>query len=263
MDNDKSVGIFDSGVGGTTVLKEIIKLLPKENIIYFGDNKNSPYGEKKEEEIQVHCLEILKFLLKKKCKAIVIACNTATAAAFEVLSKNSPVPVIGVISGGIKAAIEVTKNKKIGILATPFTVSSMAYINELEKKNMDLEIIQSPCKDLCPMIEAGWGKFKNRKFILEEYLSFFKNGTDTLILACTHYPIIKKDIEELFIGNIVDTAKETAMELLDVLNKNALKNNSDDLGEIKFYINGELGNFKNIAEDFLEIKILEVKQIDI
>ncbi|MGL4688042.1 MAG: glutamate racemase [Fusobacteriaceae bacterium] len=262
MDNKKCIGVFDSGVGGTTVLKEIIKLLPKENVIYFGDNKNSPYGEKSAEKIQEHCLKILEFLLEKKCKAIVIACNTATAAAMDILVKNSPVPIIGVISGGIKAALEVTENRKIGILATPFTVSSMAYIKEL-KKNEKVEILQSPSRELCPMIEAGWVKFENRKNILKKYLDVFNEGTDTVILACTHYPIIKKEIEEFFKGNIVDTAKETAMELLGVLRERKMLNGSNEFGKIEFYINGELGNFKSIGENFLEIKILNIKKISI
>ncbi|MGL5122871.1 MAG: glutamate racemase [Fusobacteriaceae bacterium] len=260
MSSNGSIGIFDSGVGGTTVLKEIIKLLPKENIIYFGDNKNSPYGEKTAEKIQEHCLRTFKFLLEKNCKVVVIACNTATAAAIDILTKKSGIPVIGVISGGVKAALKVTQNGKIGILATPFTVSSMAYVKEFEKKRK-IEIQQSPCKKLCPMIETGWEKFKNRKQVLYEYLNVFNKDIDTLILACTHYPIIREDIEELYKGNIVDTAKETAMELLEILNKKEILNKSQELGTIEFYINGELENFKSVAEKILKMKILNIKKI--
>lgn len=261
MKKNYNIGIFDSGVGGVTVLKEILALLPQENIIYYADNNNAPYGEKDRESLQKLCCNIVDFFMKNECKAIVIACNTATAAALKLLQKKYQIPIIGVISAGARIASEIGKNKKINILATPFTVNSNAYIDEFKRLSKDIEVFQEGCAELCPMIEKGWETFQDRNSILKSHLNNLSSEADTLILACTHYPIIKKDIKSFFSGNIVDPAKETALELLSILKGKNLLNRNHTRGEISFYVSGEILPFKKIAEKFLNFKIKSIKTL--
>lgn len=261
MLQNQSIGVFDSGVGGTTVLKEILNLLPNENIIYYGDGGNAPYGEKSTEEIQNLCCKILDFFMEKNCKAVVIACNTATAAALDLLRTTYPIPIIGVIAAGAKKAIESTDNLKINVLATPFTVLSKAYVKELEKLTKNISISQEGCPEFCPMIESGWESYPQRKEILKNHISKLSKEADTLILGCTHYPIIKGDIEDIFKGKIIDPAKETASELKELLENRDITNTSKNLGKIDFYVTGNEKNFKIIAEKFLNFKIENIYSI--
>ncbi|STO31828.1 Glutamate racemase [Fusobacterium necrogenes] len=261
MTNKQSIGIFDSGVGGTTILKEILSILPHENILYYGDSKNSPYGQKNTQEIKDLCYKILDFFMEKNCKVVVIACNTATAAALESLKKRYPIPIIGVINAGVKEALKLTKNKNIAILATPFTVSSRAYIKELTKFSTNILISQEGCPEFSTMIEIGWEKFKNREELLKQHISKLSKEADTLILGCTHYPLIRKDIEKQFSGNIVDPAVETALELFNLLKFNNNLNNSDSSGDLNFFISGDKNSFKIIAEKFLGLKINNIYSI--
>ncbi|MGL4392189.1 MAG: glutamate racemase [Fusobacteriaceae bacterium] len=263
MDNAENfIGVFDSGVGGLTVLKEILKLLPNENIIYFSDAGNSPYGEKSEKEIQTLCLNILDFLLDKKCKAIVIACNTATVAAIDIIREKTSVPIIGVIAGGVEEALRATKNKKIGILGTDFTVNSNAYKKELLVHDSNLEIFQSACTKFCPMIENGWENFEERFSVIEKYISIIPKDVDTLILGCSHYPLIENDIRKFFTKNIINPAKKTVLNLEKILcEKNILGENNNN-SEIKFFTTGEVETFKNLAEKFLCMKNLKIEKIN-
>lgn len=258
MKKNSSIGVFDSGVGGTTILKEILKALPHENIIYYGDSGNAPYGQKSKEEIQKLCCDIMDFFITNNCKAVVIACNTATAAAIDKLKANYSIPIIGVISSGAYGAAKITKNNRINILATPFTVSSNAYITELEKLSKNFTITQEGCPEFCPMIESGWENYDNRFDILQKHFAKLSKDADTLVLACTHYPIIRKDIEKYFSGNIVDPAKETALELYSLLESNNNLNNSDKMGKLDFFVTGNRENFKKVAEKFLGFEIKNI-----
>lgn len=245
------IGIFDSGVGGITVLKEIIKLLPNENILYYGDSKNAPYGEKSQEEIQKLSEDVTKFLIKEGCSVIVIACNTATAGALEYLRGKYPVHIIGVIDGGAKTALDISKNKKINIISTPFTAKSQAYMKKIREFSKEAQIYQEGCPTLCPMIEDGWKQENNE--ILEKHLNNLSKDADTLILGCTHYPLIIEEIEKYFSGNIVEPSYETAMELKKYMEKEGKLGKGK--GEIAFYISGDKEKFIKIAEKFLNIPI--------
>lgn len=262
MEKKYNVGVFDSGVGGTTILKEILTLLPRENILYYGDSGNAPYGQKTTEEIQKLCLKIVDFFNANNCKAVVIACNTATAAALEKLKENYSIPIIGVISAGAKAAVKITQNNKINLLATPFTVSSNAYVKEIAKFSKKVEVTQEGCAEFCPMIEAGWENFENREEILRGHLENLSTEADTLILGCTHYPIIRKDIEKYFKGNIVDPARETALELYTLLKLQDKLNPSDKRGKLDFFVSGDKKKFKDVAEKFLGIEITNIYSVD-
>ena len=255
MHNKYNIGVFDSGVGGTTVLKEVINLLPNENILYYGDSGNSPFGEKTPEEIQQLCRKIVNFFINNSCKAVVIACNTATAAALDILKKEFNIPIIGVISAGAKVAVNTTKNNSINILSTPFTALSSAYAKEIKKLSKNINVFQEGCPQFCPMIENGWENYENRESILKEHLNNLPKNSDTLILGCTHYPIIKKDIAKFFNGNIVDPAQETALELKNLLKSNNLLNNDNTNGKVSFYVSGDEKKFKNVAEQFLNFNI--------
>lgn len=258
----QSIGVFDSGVGGTTILKEILNLLPNENIIYYGDSGNAPYGQKTTEEIQKLCCKILDFFTANNCKAVVIACNTATAAALDRLTTLYSVPIIGVIAAGAKGAMKVTKNNHINILATPFTVNSMAYVKELEKLSKRLTITQEGCPEFCPMIESDWESHPERDEVVAAHVAKLSPEADTLILGCTHYPIIKEDIQKFFKGTIVDPAKETALQLYSLLKLSDGFNPEEKKGKLDFFVSGDKELFKGIAEKFLGFKINNIYSVD-
>lgn len=262
MEKATKIGIFDSGVGGITILKEVIKNLPNEDIVYFGDNKNAPYGEKTKDEIINFTIEGVNFLKSKGSKIAIIACNTATAAALESLKDKFNFPILGVIIPGAKLAIKKTKNNKIAVLATPFTCKIEAYSKEIEKLDEKIEVFNIPCKNLCPMIEKGWNNYSNRENILFEYLKEIPNNVKTVILGCTHYPIIKSDVER-FLDNhiIIDPAEELVLELKKVLKERELLTTKGEIGSIDFFVSGESYEFKKTAEEFLKIKISEIKKV--
>lgn len=262
MDKKSAIGVFDSGVGGITVLKELIDLLPSENIIYYGDSGNSPYGDKSQGEIQKLCINIVDFLIEKKCKMIVIACNTATKAAIDILREQYNLPVIGVIESGAKKALEVTKNNKVGILSTVFTAKTNAYLDEINKFASNVEVYQKGCKDLCPMIENGWETYEDRMTLLEEYIADLPEEIDTIVLGCTHYPLIVDDISKLTHGKcIIDPAKETSVVAKKTLESLDMLNDSKEDGKISFYVSGDVKKFGKIAEKVLLMKIDEIKSV--
>ena len=262
MSKEYNIGVFDSGLGGVTVLKELTKLLPNENIIYFGDTKNVPYGEKSKEEIQGFSSKIVNFLSANNCKVIIIACNTASIAAYEYLRNKYSVPIIGIIDSGIES---IHKNiyKEIGIVGTPFTVNSGEYPKRLKEKNNQLKITSVGCEKLCPMIEKGWENFNDRELILKGYLSHLPESCEALLLACTHYPFIINDIKKIFTRDILDPGKECAKEAYQLLKNNNLLNEQKDFGNIKFYVSGDKEIFKIKAEEFLDKKIDEISQVSL
>lgn len=248
---DAKIGLFDSGIGGISVLSELIKILPNEDFIYYGDSINSPYGDKNCDEIITFSIKIVDFLINNNCKIIVIACNTATAAAIEIIKKQFQVPIIGVINNGVKSAIKQTKSNNISVIGTTFTINSKIYIKEFNKVNNNLIIHQISCPKLCPMIENGWEGYEDRLDILKKYLDNIPENVDTLLLGCTHYPIIKHDIKKYFNKLIIDPAKETAKETRDTL-KNMNLLNQNGLGRVLFCVNSDMNkvikltNLKNI-----------------
>lgn len=262
MKKDYSIGVFDSGVGGTTVLKIMAEILPHENMIYYADSGNAPYGKKTVEELQSLCFNIMDFFLKNRCKAVVIACNTATAAALTAIKERYDIPVIGVIIPGSKAAANISKNGHIAVLATPFTANSNAYGEEIKKFAKKASVYQEGCSELCTMIEEGWETFEDRGDILDGHISQFPGSADTLVLGCTHYPIIREDIEKYFSGKIVDPAKETVIELIDTLRDEDMLNNSKEKGKIEFFVSGDKEQFRKTAEKFLGFEVKKLYQIE-
>lgn len=262
----KSVGVFDSGIGGLTVAKEIMNILPNEDIIYFGDTARVPYGNKSKETIIKFSLQISRFLETKDVKAIVIACNTASAFALESIKNNFNIPIIGVISPGARAAVKSTKNKKIGIIGTEGTVSSGAYSKKINTIQEGFEIFSTPCPLFVPVAEEGWGEKKVSYMIAEEYLEDMKTiGVDTLVMGCTHYPLLNKVVQDVMGKEVVliNPAKETALELKDTLINLGIENKEDIIGSHKYYVSDNSEKFIKVGERFLNRKIEDILEIDI
>lgn len=261
------IGIFDSGIGGLTVLKKIKEKMPESHLLYYGDNKNAPYGDKKEEDIKNLCIKIGEFLYSNKVDAIVIACNTATAASLEELQKKFKIPIIGTIEPGIKSALKTTVNGNIAVIATPATVKMNAYKNTFDIHATNTEtLIQKSCKLFCPMIENGWKDFYGDYMtdeIVKLYIGEISKKIDTLVLGCTHYPIIKKDISEIFTGNIIDPALETTEELIKKISKLKPKNKRLTGDNLEFVVSSNKEQFLTFAEIFLEEKIKNIRILEL
>ena len=258
-----SIGVFDSGIGGLTVLKEIRKVLPNEKIFYFGDTARVPYGEKTKELITRYSKEIVEFLLDKEVSAIVVACNTATALALEELKKTFKIPIIGVIKAGAKTAINTTKSGNIGVIGTKATVNSKRYEEEIKKLSENIKVIAKACPLFVPAVEEGILDGKLVDQIIKTYLDDFEKEIDTLILGCTHYPLLKSAIGKIYTNlNIVDPARETALDLKEILEeKNLLKNDATKNKEVKYYVTDGKDKFKEIGIMFLDENIEKVELV--
>lgn len=254
MDN-RPIGIFDSGVGGLTVFKEIRNLLPNENLIYFGDTARVPYGNKSPVAVQKYSLEIAKFLEMQNIKMIVIACNTASALALSSLRNEVRIPVIGVIEPGVRAAIKSAhNNSSIAVIGTKATISSGAYQNRIKRLRNSINVIAVPCPLFVPIVEENLMNSKIAADAMEMYLSDLKK-TDikSLILACTHYPLLKNQISKFFGNNInlVDSAFETAKEVKETLEARRISTEQETPGKECFYVSDSPETFANIAANFL------------
>lgn len=211
MNKESSIGIFDSGIGGLTILKKIRELLPRENIIYYGDWKNNPYSEKSKEDIQNLSAKIMDFLIRNNCKAVVIGCSIFSAASLDFLKAQYKIPIIGMIEGGVKSAILESKQKKIAVMGSAFTIKSNVYEKSIKEINPEITVYQISCKALCTMLEKGWENYSDRIEVLESYLCQIPDTADTLILGGTHYPFILNDIKKFFNKKIVDSSVESAI----------------------------------------------------
>lgn len=257
-----SIGVLDSGLGGVSVLKSLIKLMPNEDMIYVGDTKNIPYGGKTKEEIKNLTLKIVDFLIMNKCKMIVVACNTASVAALDYLKKYCNIPIVGIIDAGVEVVLD-GDYKEVSILCTPFTAKSGIHKMKINKVDKKIKVNVVGCELLCPMIEKGWETVGNRDDILDEYMSHVSKSSEALLLACTHYPFIKKEIEKKFSGEIIVPSDECSREVYRTLREKKILNDNERKGRIEFYVTGEVENFKAKAEHFLEQKNLKVYKIDL
>ena len=222
---DSPIGVFDSGIGGLTVLHQIIEALPKENTVYLGDTARAPYGTKSVETVLRYSYENSEFLVEKGVKVVVVACNTSTAIALSQLKERLAMPVIGVIEPGVRRAIQRTKNKKVGVIGTEATIQSGAYTRALKAADSAIEVYSRACPLFVPLVEEGWTDNEVVEMTAKAYLQGFKqSGIDTLILGCTHYPLLKKAIRK-FMGpgvRLVDSAEETAKVVESVLKKTSI-----------------------------------------
>lgn len=250
----RPIGIFDSGVGGLTVFKEIRRLLPNEDIIYFGDTARVPYGGKSVKVIQKYSSEISRFLEIQGIKMLVVACNTASALAMNKLKNDSSVPVIGVIDPGVRAAVRAANGGKIGVIGTRGTINSEAYQTRILRLRRNLEVIARPCPILVPIVEENMIDSEIARLAIRMYLQEFQSaGVSSLILACTHYPLLKPIIRN-FIGDkvaLIDSAEETAIEVKEMLNARRIVGDEKHQGCDKFYVSDSPESFAEIGEAFL------------
>ncbi len=257
---NKPIGIFDSGFGGLTVMAAVAKLMPNENLIYFGDTAHVPYGTKSKKIVTDFATKISKFLVKNDVKMIVIACNTASAFSLDYLSKVIKVPIIGVIKAGSVMAAKITENKKVGVIGTEGTVKSSAYEKEIKKYDKTVKCFSKACPLFVPLVEEGWCDGKITENIIKVYTKeLVSKNIDTIILGCTHYPLLKKTIKKV-IGNkinIVDSASAVALQVKELLEeKNILKKAGK--GKYKFFVSDSPEKFKAIGNKFLGNKIVNV-----
>ena len=266
MTRDSAIGVFDSGIGGLTVVKRIHELLPNENIVYFGDTARVPYGSKSNETVIEYAVQDASFLAKKNVKLIVVACNTASSVALEVLQKKFDIPVIGVIEPGANYAFDKTQNNKIGVIGTYATINNHAYSAKLKAINPDAEVYEKACPLFVPLAEEGWTNHRAAELIAEEYLSELKKkGIDTLILGCTHYPILA-DVIQKAMGDevtLIDSGVAASAEVENYLNGRGIRNASVDIGSMEFYVSDVQTKFKEIASKFLGKEIPEIFKVDI
>lgn len=250
--NKNPIGIFDSGIGGLTVAKEIRKILPHEDIIYLGDTARLPYGTKSIESIIQFSTENTQFLISRGAKFIVIACYSSSSVALDILQKRSSLPIIGVIKPGAKRALELTKTGKIGVIGTTLTIYSGAYEKAFKELNARCEILGKACPLFVSLVEEGWFDHPATKLIAEAYLKPLKeDNIDTLLLGCTHFPLLMKVIGQTMGDiNYVDASREVGLELAHELKSLDLENPAGD-GSISIYLTDLSMNFKEIGERFL------------
>jgi glutamate racemase len=262
--HDSAIGVFDSGIGGLTVLHEIIESLPRENTIYLGDTARAPYGTKSVDTVLRYSYENSDFLVEKGVKILVIACNTSSALALERLQAELELPVIGVIRPGVRRALASTQNYKIGVIGTEATIQSGAYTKALKAANPALEVYSRACPLFVPLVEEGWTDNAVVEMTVSAYLESLKqSGIDTLILGCTHYPLLKKAIRK-FLGSgvrLVDSAEETAAEVAALLKKSSLARKTGR-GLHSFFVTDAPDRFIKVGRRFLGEKVESAVRIE-
>lgn len=269
MRKDAPIGVFDSGVGGLTVAREIMRQIPNEKIIYFGDNARVPYGSKSQETVTRYSEQIARFLRTFQVKTIVVACNTASAYALDALERDMDVPVIGVIKPGAKTAAELTRNGKIGVIATEATIGSQMYTKYIRSLNQNVTIYEKACPLFVPLVEEGLWEDPVTDEIARRYLTdLIDIDIDTLILGCTHYPLIRSTLRKIMGDRVtlVNPAYETAIELKQMLEETGMLNEkAPGLGSNKyqFYVSDKAEKFVRFANSIIKYGILSAKLVNI
>ncbi|MBD5457126.1 MAG: glutamate racemase [Lachnospiraceae bacterium] len=263
------IGVFDSGVGGLTVVREIMRQIPNERIVYFGDTARVPYGSKSKDTVTRYSRQIVRFLQSHEIKTIVVACNTASANALDEIKKEADIPMIGVVKPGARTAVQVTKNGKIGVIGTEATIGSKLYNQYIKQLKEEVEIFGKACPLFVPLVEEGLWQDPVTDEIATRYLAeLIDIGIDTLILGCTHYPLIRSTLGRI-VGEkvtLVNPAYETARELREMLEERSLLNDKKPvLGEnqYQFYVSDMADKFKNFANSIIKYGILSAKAVNI
>ncbi|MBZ2175103.1 glutamate racemase [Schnuerera sp. xch1] len=264
--DDRPIGVFDSGVGGLTVLKELIEKLPGEDVVYFGDTARIPYGSRSKETVIKYFLQSVRFLLTKDIKAIVVACNTASALAMEEAQKVFEIPILGVIEPGAEAAIAVTRNSKIGVIGTEGTINSQSYQRRMRRMLPSAEIIGISCPLFVPIVEEGWENSDVAFMTAKQYLLELKeHNIDSLVLGCTHYPTLRYTIDKVLEGkvNLINPAYETAKAAKIMLKESNLTSSRIDGGKCEFYVSDDPEKFKRIGGNILKKEIASIRKVNI
>lgn len=262
MSDSRPIGVFDSGIGGLTVVKALRDLLPDENIVYLGDTARVPYGPKSPETVQRYAVELAGMLMLKNAKALVVACNTVSSVALPLLTKKFPVPVIGVIEPGARAALQATRNRRIGVIGTRATIRSGAYENALRAVDNNVRVSSRACPLLVPLIEEGLLNDDVTDRIIMRYLEpMLADGIDTLVLGCTHYPLLTNAIARAVKRQItlVDSAHNCARAVEETLDRQSLRVASPNRGELYVALTDAADNFLNVARDALQLRFGEIE----
>ncbi len=259
------IGVFDSGVGGLTVVREIMRQLPSENIVYFGDTARVPYGSKSKQTILKFSRQIVRFLMTKQVKAIVFACNTASALALEDMRDEIDLPVVGVVKPGAKMAVAMSKTKSVGIIATEGTIKSGIYTDYIRQLDADVTVVGKACPLFVPLVEEGLIEDRITDDMVDRYLSELKEyKVDSLVLGCTHYPLLANPIKR-YMGKevtLINPAYETAKELKNILAESGLLC-SEGTPSYEFYVSDGVDKFKSFADKVMPIHVDTVNVVDI
>jgi glutamate racemase len=264
---DAPIGVFDSGLGGLTVARELMRQLPRESLLYFGDTARVPYGPKSPSTVRRYSREVAGFLRDQGVKAIVIACNTATAHGLTALRAEHSVPVIGVVEPGARAAVAASRSGRIGVVGTAGTIRSGAYERAIRERAPEAAISVQACPLFVPFVEEGWTDHPSIRLVAEEYLGqFATNGVDTVVLGCTHYPLLKRVIGEA-VGRritLIDSAEETAAETARVLREADLEAPPGAVPTYRFVASDDPMQFVELGQRFLgtAIESVEIRTLD-
>lgn len=260
------IGVFDSGVGGLTVAREIMRQLPGEDMVYFGDTARVPYGSKSKKTVMKYSKQIVRFLRTKNVKAIVVACNTASALALDEIAEELDIPIIGVVKPGAKMAVDTTKTGNVGIIGTESTIKSGIYNDYIRELNPEVTVVSKACPLFVPLVEEGLLEDRVTDDIVARYLQVMKEyKVDSLVLGCTHYPLIRNTIER-FMGNevrLVNPAFETAKCLKELLAENNMLNQSNKKPEYEYYVSDGVDKFISFADSVLPCHVTDTRVIDI
>ncbi|MBO4626601.1 MAG: glutamate racemase [Lachnospiraceae bacterium] len=266
MNSNLPIGVFDSGVGGLTVAKEIMSQLPDETICYFGDTARVPYGNKSQETVIKYSRQIASFLLDQKVKAIVIACNTASAFALETLQREVSVPVIGVVKPGARSAAEVSKNGRIGVIGTEGTVRSGLYGTYIRELRPEVQVFGQACPLFVPLAEEGLCNDEVTMLMARRYLApLLEQGVDTIVLGCTHYPLLRGVVGHVAGPNVtlVNPAFETAKDLKELLTSRGMCAESGRTPEHRFYVSDGAEQFRAFANSILPCEMIETDAVTV
>jgi len=262
MSNPRPLGVFDSGIGGLTVVKALRDLLPNENIVYLGDTARVPYGPKSPETVRRYAVELAEILMRKNAKALVVACNTVSSVALPLLTQKFSVPVIGVIEPGAQAALQATRNRHIGVIGTRATIRSGAYEKALRAADHNVRVSSRACPLLVPLIEEGLLNDDLTDQVITRYLEpLLADKIDTLVLGCTHYPLLKSAIARLLKQQIVlvDSAQNCARAVEETLDQQSLRASQPNRGELHVALTDAADSFLNVARDALKLRFGEIE----
>lgn len=262
LKHSEAIGMFDSGIGGLTVMQQIVCALPRESIIYFGDTARLPYGDKSKETIIRYSLEIAEFLIKKKIKLLIIPCNTATAYAIEELKKTFNIPILGVIEPGVEKVVQVSRNQSIAVLGTRATINSGIYQKEIKKRLPGANVQAIACPLFVPFVEEHFLDHPATKMIVKEYLGTLKDQQiDTILLGCTHYPLLRDLIQEEMGSDvaIVDSATTCAEKAKSLLTTYQMHTSSQSIPSYQYYVSDDPDRFMRLGKIFLGAAIEDVR----
>jgi glutamate racemase len=261
---ERAIGIFDSGVGGLTVLRELHRQLPHEALVYLGDTARVPYGTKSPQTVARYAREAARFLVGQQVKLLVVACNTASAVALDELAAIHRLPVVGVIEPGARGALAATRLGRIGVIGTEGTVRSRAYERALHAGNPDVKVFAAPCPLLVPLAEEGWAEHPIARLAATEYLApLLREGVDTLVLGCTHYPLLKRTLQEVAGPQVtlIDSAEETAKTVATLLVEQGLGRRAATHGRSRYFVTDAAERFERVGGAFLGAPLVNVTTV--